>query len=180
MKKVKIRILVDDYPDEISVGDVVDAYVWEGVPYPYYVTRESQCPAMNERGEVIWEEGFLIWCGWCGDRRMTLLFNFFPFILVIVMGLIIHFFTPSKVGKVFMGAITVMMLVVYFQIQPSYMPKGVAKPAAPIVEFTIPEGEITDRLLKPVEAKDRDDARQAEYDKAEERRQQFLKSLKEE
>lgn len=106
---------------------------------------------------------------------MTLLLNFLPGILVVVMGLVIHFLTPSKVGKVIMGVITVAMLVVYFQIQPSYMPKGVAKQSSPVVEFTVPEGEVVDRMLKPKSSEERDASRQDEYEKAEQRRIDFLK-----
>lgn len=61
MQKVKVRILIDVYPEDISVGDIVDAYVWEGVPYPYYVTPDSEHPEMDYLGEPVRCSGFLIY-----------------------------------------------------------------------------------------------------------------------
>lgn len=79
---------------------------------------------------------------------MVFLINSLPILIVIIMGLVIRYAVPSTVGKFFIGALTVFMLVVYFQIQPSYMPKGTVKQLH-VAEFKHSDAKIVDRSLKP-------------------------------
>lgn len=102
---------------------------------------------------------------------MVFLLNSLPVFIVLIMGLVIRYAVPSKVGKVFMGVLTVAMLLVYFQIQPSYIPKGTVK-ALPNVEFTTVDKPITDLALKPKSSE--------EYDKERNKSlQEIDKSIKE-
>jgi len=86
---------------------------------------------------------------------MVFLINILPFLIVLVFGLAIVYAVPSKVGKVIMGAIGVLMLVVYFQIQPSYMPKGTVKPMQ-VQQFEKLDIPMVDRSLKPMSDEQRD------------------------
>lgn len=79
---------------------------------------------------------------------MVFLINSIPIIILIVMGLVIRYAVPSYVGKIVMSVITIFMLVIYFQIQPSYIPKGTVK-ALPVAEFKASDSKIVDRSLKP-------------------------------
>lgn len=110
---------------------------------------------------------------------MVFLYNSFPFLIVILMGLIIRYAVPSKVGKFIFALITVGMLFVYFQIQPSYMPKGSVKPL-PVADFKIVDKPMVDRMLKTKPAAERDAEMQAEYDKSDARREAFVEKIKSE
>lgn len=110
---------------------------------------------------------------------MVFLLNALPYIIVIFMGLVIRYAVPSKVGKVFMGLLAVGMLVVYFQIQPSYIPKGTVKPLANPA-FELVETPIVDRQLKRVDPQVRD-SKMAEYEKqSNARREALIEQIKSE
>lgn len=110
---------------------------------------------------------------------MVFLYNILPFLIVIVMGLIIRYAVPSKVGKVIFALLTVALLFVYYQIQPSYMPKGSVKPL-PVAEFKVVDKPMVDRMLKTKPADERDAEMQAEYEKSDARRNALVEKLKSE
>lgn len=85
-----------------------------------------------------------------------------------------------KTKRGFWMALFIPVVIIYGMIQPSYLPKGTAKPAAPPAEFVAPEGDIVDRMAKPLDADARDARRKAAFDEAENRRQEFLKNIEEE
>ena len=99
---------------------------------------------------------------------MIYLYNIFPYFLVIFMGLIIYFAVPSKVGKVFMGVLTLVMLLVYTQIQPSYLPKGTVQ-RQELPAFERSEKPMVDRYLHTTPGSEHDKWIQ-EQDKAVRRR----------
>lgn len=99
--------------------------------------------------------------------------------VIMVVGLFISYKLKTTKARLLGVVLTLATVVLYNQLQPSYVPKGTAKPAAPPAEFVIPEGEMTDRLAKPVSAEQRDKTRQAVYDEAEARRQQLMDEIKE-
>lgn len=104
---------------------------------------------------------------------MVVLLNFLPAIIVIFMGLIIRYAVPSKVGKWMMALLTVGMLFLYFQIQPSYLPKGTVKDL-PRAEFRVDDDSpIQDRMRKTISAEERE----ARMTKVEEETSQRIESL---
>jgi hypothetical protein len=94
---------------------------------------------------------------------MVFLINSLPFFIVILMGLVIRYAVPSKVGKVIFAGLTVLMLVVYFQIQPSYMPKGTVK-TLPNAEFRTVDKPVSDLVPKPKSPEQYDTERNAAMD----------------
>lgn len=108
---------------------------------------------------------------------MTYLFNIMPFLIVLVFGIIIRYAVPSKAGKVVFAVIGVMAMIIYFQIQPSYLPKGTVR-SDPVVEFTPNNSVIIDRQLKSVTREQRLLELQDDYDAANKRREEMVEKLK--
>lgn len=103
---------------------------------------------------------------------MVFLLNFLPALIVITFGLIIRYAVPSKVGKVVFATLGVLLLFVYFQIQPSYLPKGTVKPMSS-PGFEVVQKPIEDRQLKPKSADERD-SKMREYEKESDARREAL------
>lgn len=103
---------------------------------------------------------------------MVVLLNFLPVIIVVFMALFIRYAVPSKVGKWVFSLLTVGMLFVYFQIQPSYLPKGTVKDL-PRAEFKVDDLQIQDRMRKTVSPEERD----AQMTKAEKETNERINSL---
>jgi len=86
---------------------------------------------------------------------MTLLYN-----LMLPLILLSGLFLTWKFKKIWILAITLLVLFIYFKAQPSYLPKGqINRTALPAFEAK-PDLEIEDRLSKPKDP----DQRQAEQD----------------
>ena len=81
---------------------------------------------------------------------MTLLLNLLP-LLIAAIG----FGLSWKFRKLWIAAVTVAALFLYFQAQPSYMPKGEITRSEPPV-FTESETPIEDRNSKPMSGEERD------------------------
>ncbi|WP_407713543.1 hypothetical protein ACJJWD_16085 [Comamonas testosteroni] len=81
---------------------------------------------------------------------MTLLFNLLPFAIA-AAGLGLSWWLK----KVWILPATVAVLFVYFQAQPSYLPKGAAA-RSELPAFPESEAKIEDRLSKPVSGDERD------------------------
>lgn len=83
---------------------------------------------------------------------MVFLYNALPYLIVIVFGLVIRYAVPSKVGKAIFGVIGIVTLLVYLQIQPSYIPKGEVRKSE--VVFDYQEKEMRESKLRtPVDSK---------------------------
>lgn len=111
---------------------------------------------------------------------MTYLFNVLPYVIVITFGLIIRYAVPSKVGKILFGVIGVLFLIVYFQIQPSYLPKGGVKPEPALPEFQVKQGEMVDKQPKSMSREDRVKIISDDLEKTDLRLKQMIKELKSE
>lgn len=81
---------------------------------------------------------------------MTLLINLIP-LLIAAIG----FGLSWKLQKLWVAAATMATLFLYFQAQPSYMPKGQVTRSEPPV-FTESEARIEDRNSKPMPGGERD------------------------
>ena len=81
---------------------------------------------------------------------MILLINLIP-VLIAAIG----FGLSWKLKKLWITAATVAALFLYFQAQPSYMPKGAVKRSA-LPAFVESDAQIEDRASKPVPADERD------------------------
>ncbi|UUC95340.1 MULTISPECIES: hypothetical protein [Comamonas] len=81
---------------------------------------------------------------------MTLLINLIP-LLIAAIG----FGLSWKLRKLWVAAATVATLFLYFQAQPSYMPKGQVTRSEPPA-FTESEARIEDRNSKPMSGDERD------------------------
>lgn len=81
---------------------------------------------------------------------MTLLINLTP-LLIAAIG----FGLSWKLRKLWVAAVTVATLLLYFQAQPSYMPKGQVTRSEPPA-FTESEARIEDRNRKPMPGDERD------------------------
>lgn len=81
---------------------------------------------------------------------MTLLINLIP-LLIAAIGLGLSW----KLRKLWVAAATVATLFLYFQAQPSYMPKGQVTRSEPPA-FTESEARIEDRNSKPMSGDERD------------------------
>ena len=81
---------------------------------------------------------------------MTLLINLIP-LLIAAIGLGLSW----KLRKLWVAAATAVTLFLYFQAQPSYMPKGQVTRSEPPT-FTEPEARIEDRNSKPMSGDERD------------------------
>lgn len=91
---------------------------------------------------------------------MIVLLNVALMLLTMLLGWIAYKY--QKLWPVFLA---VGIIWIYAFIQPSYMPKGFAKPAPTPVEFRVIEGPMTDRLMKPKSAEEYDLERQKALDK---------------
>lgn len=81
---------------------------------------------------------------------MTLALNFLPYLLA-ALGL----FLGLKLRQAWVIVATIILLIVYLQAQPSYMPKGEVK-RAPVPELEQSEATIEDRASKPASLGERD------------------------
>lgn len=81
---------------------------------------------------------------------MTLLINLIP-LLIAAIG----FGLSWKLRKLWVAAVTAVTLFLYFQAQPSYMPKGQVTRSEPPT-FTESEARIEDRNSKPMSGDERD------------------------
>lgn len=81
---------------------------------------------------------------------MVLLINLIPLAILLVGGIAAY-----KKRKLWIAAATILVLLIYFKAQPSYMPKGDIQRSS-IPEFTVPaDAEIEDRNRKPVPVEER-------------------------
>lgn len=79
---------------------------------------------------------------------MVALFNFIPFVFIVLMGLAGWKVTKTTGKRIAVAVFTVVVLLVYAQVQPSYGPKGVvARTELPAFEDR--KIEAVDRVLKP-------------------------------
>lgn len=85
---------------------------------------------------------------------MTLFFNLLPLLLAAIgLGL------SWKFRKIWIAAATLAVLLVYYQAQPSYLPKGeISRSEVPV--FTGSDATIENRLSKPMPGDERDQRRQ--------------------
>jgi hypothetical protein len=85
---------------------------------------------------------------------MVFLINIVPFLIIFFGGLVICF-VPGWKRKVGTALIALGLIVLYNQIQPSYIPKGTVK-ALPNTAFHTVDKPIVDLLLKPKSATEYD------------------------
>ena len=87
---------------------------------------------------------------------MVILFNLLP--LLILVGFVFLAYRLKKWWLVLVGVVAVAL---YFQIQPSYMPKGEVK-RIELPEFEQSSKEFVDRMSKPKSGEEYDKQRQEE------------------
>lgn len=99
---------------------------------------------------------------------MVFLINSIPYIFVVVMGLVIRYAVPSKVGKAILGVLTIIGLLLYLQVQPTYMPKGEVKRSDVVFDYAVKELRESN-LRKPVEVSVWDEKMKKEREEVEKR-----------
>lgn len=110
---------------------------------------------------------------------MIALLNLVPLFIGAVAIVIAHYMKTLK-SKVIVIAVGIVVVMLYGQVQPSYLPKGVAAQSKAPAAFVVPEGEIVDRVKKPVSSEERDKALSEKYKEAEIFRERLINDVKSE
>lgn len=93
---------------------------------------------------------------------MVFIYNIIPYIMAVFFALVIRYAVPSKAGKWILGTVFTLIILAYFQIQPSYGPKGVVERTT-LPEFETKNSQMVDRMLKPEGGDYYDKRRQEAY-----------------